>query len=386
MVIKSKIYKYLAFTFIFSSVFGITVYSFLSTRHQAILKTKLLYTFGLVESNWKVEKKQNEYKMHSPTFLIDAIYKSMEGPKSSRYIQLSQENDLLWITGFEVKALDAKTNETISKDFICHMNVDLNDVNYYTQWHLEDRIGKQYPRLTSLSNGFEKYKYPEGFGIPIKGNEYLFITSQALNHNYPSIFKKIKHEILISHEKYDGSQKPLLSKTVYIQLPYNKNNPFEEPLDPRTNQCIPVETKNHSYMDKEGNMLSGHWVVPKGKNTYRSNISEQLDLKDSLRLHFSAIHVHPFATSIALYDRTAQKNVFHSPISNYKNKTGLLEVTPFSSQAGVWLYKNHDYELVLEVDNTSTTNQDMMGSMFLFFYDKELDEKISSKLQLSFLK
>ncbi|VXC32968.1 conserved hypothetical protein [Flavobacterium sp. 9AF] len=378
MIPKSNIYKYLAFTFIFSSVFGIIVYSFLSNRHQAIIKTKLLYTFGIVDNQWEMGKENQKYKMVSPTFLIDAIYKSMEGPKSSRYVQLSDNEDLLWITGFEVKARDAVTNEPVSKDFICHMNVDLNDNNYYSYWHLEDRIGKQYPRLTSLSNGFEKYDYPEGFGIPIKGNEYLFITSQALNHNFPSIFKKIKHEVIINHEKYNGSQKPLLSKTVFIQLPYNKNNPFETPLDPGSNQCIPVETRNHSYMDKDGNMLSGHWVVPKGKNTYHSSINEQLDLTDSLRLHFSAIHVHPFATSIALYDRTAQKNVFKSPISNYKSKTGLIEVTPFSSKEGVWLYKNHDYELVLEVNNTSSTQQDMMGSMFLFFYDKELDEKLEN--------
>jgi hypothetical protein len=38
----------------------------------------------------------------------------------------------------------------------------------------------------------------------------------------------------------------------------------------------------------------------------------------------------------------------------------------FSSEAGVWMYKNHQYDLIEEVDNTSNINQDMMGSMFLF--------------------
>jgi hypothetical protein len=37
------------------------------------------------------------------------------------------------------------------------------------------------------------------------------------------------------------------------------------------------------------------------------------------------------------------------------------------------MYQNHEYELVLEVNNTTKINQDMMGSMFLFFYDAELD-------------
>ena len=48
----------------------------------------------------------------------------------------------------------------------------------------------------------------------------------------------------------------------------------------------------------------------------------------------------------------------------------------FSSESGVWMYQNHEYELVLDVNNTTTTNQDMMGSMFLFFYDEELDRHL----------
>lgn len=373
---NSKIYKYLGFTFILSSLFGITTYNLLSNRHKAIIKTTLVHKLGLVDNNWLVQNDSKEYKMLSPTFIIDAIYKSMEGPKSSRYIQLSQNDEMLWITGFDVKALDAKTNEVISNDNICHMNVDLNDVNYYGSWGLNDRIGKQYPRLTSLSNGFVSFDFPEGYGIPIKGNEFLFITTQALNHNEKPVFKKVKHLVTVKNQKYNGTQKPLMSKTVFIQLPYNKQNPFKMPLDPASNQCIPVETKNHSYDDGNGNMLSGHWVIPKGKNSYRSSINSQLQLKDSLRLHFSAIHVHPFTTSIALYDKTTQRNIFKSSVSNYTNKIGLIEVQPFSSVEGIWLYENHEYELVLECNNTSAIDQDMMGSMFLFFYDTELEEKI----------
>lgn len=372
---KSKIYKNLGVIFLiitFSSGIG---YYQLSKKKKAAVKTTLLHKLGLVSNEWEINNTSQNYKMLSPTFLVDDIYKSMEGPSASRYIQLSQENDLIWITGFDIKAIDAKSNEKISNDFICHMNVNLNDVNYYSHWNLEDRIGKQYPRLISLSNGFIHSNFPKGYGIPIMGNDFLHITSQALNHNYKSIFKKIKHEVSITHEKYDGTQKPLMSRTVYIQLPYNKETPYKT-LTSGSNQCIPVDPKYHSYTDNMGNMLSGHWIIPKGKNTYRSSINEQLQLKDSLRLHYSAIHVHPFATSIALHDKTLNKNIFKSEITNYKNKIGLQNVEPFSSIEGVWLYNNHDYELILDVDNTSITDEDMMGSMFLFFYDKELENKI----------
>src|SRR5690606_26064547 len=152
--------------------------------------------------------------------------------KATRLMQLSNSDEMYWITGFDIKAVDAETNEEVSKEFICHMNVDLNDVSYYTNFGLEDRIGKQYPRLTSLSSGFESYAYPKGYGIPMKGNEVLTIISQSLNHNQKKINKKVKHLIDFQYEKYDGSQKPLLSRTVYIQLPYDKHDPFKSPLDP----------------------------------------------------------------------------------------------------------------------------------------------------------
>lgn len=378
---KSKIYKILGVLFLIGIIGGGIFYFQLTKRKKAIVKTTILHTLGLVDSEWQIESTSSVHKMLSPTFLVDGIYKSMEGPQASRFIQLSEAEDLFWITGFDIKAVDAETNALLSNDFICHMNVDINDVNYYSHWDLKERIGKQFPRLTSLSNGFITSNFPEGYGVPIKGNDFLYITSQVLNHNEVSIFKKLKHEVTITHEPYNGQQKPLMSKTVFIQLPYNIENPYKSPLAPGSNQCVPVDPKYHSYTDAMGQSLSGHWVIPQGKNTYRSSIKDQLQLKDSLRLHYSAIHVHPFATSIALRDVSTGKILFKSTITNFKNKIGLQKVTPFSSIEGIWLYADHDYELVLEVDNTSAIDQDMMGSMFLFFYDKELEDKIKQSIQ-----
>lgn len=304
----------------------------------------------------------------------------MEGPKSSNYVQLSQDSAVLWITGFKVKALNSKTGKQISNDFICHTNVDFNDVKYFSNFHLENRIGKQYPRMTSLSHGLENFKFPKGFGIPMKGNDLLYVTTQSLNHNIPDANYLIKHEVTIEYSSETSAVKPLLSKTVFIQLPYDKVDPYKSPLDPGKDFCIPVETKNHSYEDGKGNVLSGHWVIPVGKNTYRSSIDSQMQLQDSLRLHAAAIHVHPFATAITLFDKTTKKAIFTSHITNHKEKIGLSNIDAFSSEAGKWLYKNHEYELILEVNNTSTVNQDMMGSMFLFFYDQELDLKIQKGL------
>ncbi|RTY88551.1 hypothetical protein EKL32_24670 [Flavobacterium sp. GSN2] len=334
----------------------------------------------MVDSKWLVNNDTKTYRMISPDFYIDGIYKSMEGPKSSNYVQLSQDSAVLWITGFKVKALNSKTGKRISNDFICHTNVDFNDVKYYSNFHLENRIGKQYPRMTSLSHGLENFKFPKGFGIPMKGNDLLYVTTQSLNHNLPDANYLIKHEVTIEYSNESSAIKPLMSKTVFVQLPYDKVDPYKSPLDPGKDFCIPVETKNHSYEDGKGNVLSGHWVIPVGKNTYRSSIDNQIQIKDSLRLHAAAIHVHPFATAITLFDNTTKTAIFTSHIINHKGKIGLASIEVFNSETGIWLYQNHQYELVLDVNNTSKGSQDMMGSMFLFFYDQELDQKIQKGL------
>ena len=157
-MVKPKIYKIITGVLLLIVIAILAVYSQLSNRHRAIVKTTLLHKSGLIDGKWSVDNKLQSYNMISPSFLIDGIYTSMEGPKSSKYVQLSQDSTLLWITGFKVTAIDAKSRRPLSNDFICHTNVDFNDVKYFSGFNLTDRIGKQYPRLTSLSNGMEDFR------------------------------------------------------------------------------------------------------------------------------------------------------------------------------------------------------------------------------------
>jgi hypothetical protein len=375
----SKVYKISGVIVLVLVIAGAVWYKMLPNRHKAIIKTTLLHKLHLIDSDWDIDNSRQTYAMISPSFLIDGIYKSMEGPKSSNYVQLSQDSTLLWLTGFHVRALDAKTKQPISNDFICHTNIDFNDVKYFSNFGLTDRIGKQYPRMTSLSHGLENFSFPKGYGVPMKGNDLLYVTTQSLNHNFPDANFQVKHEVTIEYSRDTTHVKPLMSRTAFIMLPYDKKDPYKEPTDPGTNQCIPVETKNHSYDDGNGNKMSGHWVVPVGKNTYRSDVNNQLLIADSLRLHAAAIHVHAYATSITLFDKTTNRPVFKSRIINHEKSVGLSKIEQFSSEEGVWMFADHNYEIVLEVNNTTAGQQDMMGSMFLFFYDKELDDILSRK-------
>jgi hypothetical protein len=172
--------------------------------------------------------------------------------------------------------------------------------------------------------------------------------------------------------------KPLQSKTVFVMLPYDEANPFQGPTDASPNMCLPVETGNHSYKNEDGDNLSGHWVIFPGKESYYYDITDQLQLTDSTTMHHIATHLHPFAETLAFRDKTLGTILFTSEAKNYSNKIGLKNVSYFSSIEGIMLYPDHNYELVLETDNTTTINQDMMASMFVFLYDKTLDEKIQA--------
>lgn len=361
------------------TIIGGIYYLKLPNRHKAIIKTKLYHGLGIVDERWNIQSNDSSIRIVTPTLVIDNIYKSMEGPKVMRSIQLDKtKNDLVWLSSFETRALSTNEVDQLSNDYICHTNIDLYEGEHYGKWQLNDRIGKQYPRLTSMSNGIESYSLPDGFGIPLFTNESLFLATQSLNHNIVGDPFTIKHEVNLGFKPHSSNMRPLMSKTVFVMLPYDSDNPFQGPTEDNPNLCLPIETKNHSYTNDQGEALSGHWVIFPGKDKYKYDITHQLQLRDSTTMHHVATHLHPFAETLSLRDKTMDSTLFVSKAENYKDKIGLKNVTYLSSVEGIMLYPNHHYELVLETNNTTNKNQDMMASMFLFLYDKEMHEKIKT--------
>lgn len=351
------------------------LYFSLKNRYQAIIKTTLLQQIGVLKKEWITDQTSSSIHLFSPTFWVDGLYKSMEGPKSTKPVQITTDQKLIWLKGFSIAAFDPDTGKPLSNDFICHMNLDLFEQNYYSAFNLPQRIGQWYPRITSLSHGQEEFNLPQGFGFPIMGNEILYVTTQTLNHNYPSISQNVQHRVTMNYSTAQDI-KPVMMRAAYIQLPYEWSDLNKVPLDRQAELCLPVDMKNHSYVDAMGNKISGHWRIPPGKNTYRSEVSDLLKLKDSVRLHAANVHVHPFAEKITLRNKTTNRTLFESLITNYSDKIGMRKVDAFSSEEGLWMNPDHIYELVLEVNNTSAVEQDMMGSMFLFFYDAEMDQQL----------
>lgn len=371
-----KCYKIIFIVFCSLIFFGAIYYISLSNRHQAIIKTRLLHSLHIIDPEWSKNTTTKNIQLTSPSFLIDNIYKSMEGPKASTFFTLAPEKDELnWMTGYSVNALNPINNKQLSNDLVCHFNIDYQDQEHHGKWNLLDRVNKQYPRLLSLSHGIESINFPIGFGYPFFSNEKFFITTQVLNHNIIDSTFNIKHEINIKYTT-KKTLKPLYPKTIYMMLPFNMDG-IDKPFNKiPENSCIPVETKNHTYFNKSGETLSGHWKIFKEEKKYTYDTTKQLGIKDTVTVHQIVPHLHPFAKKFSLIDKTNNSIIYSCDVINHENKIGLTSTPSLSSEKGVIMYPTHQYELELITNSPLDEPQDMMASLFLFLYDKELDLKI----------
>jgi hypothetical protein len=107
-----------------------------------------------------------------------------------------------------------------------------------------------------------------------------------------------------------------------------------------------------------------------------------MNLPFDTRVHYIAIHLHPFAESLELRDLTADTTVFKSAVRSPFDRIGIDHVEHFSSEEGIPVFEDHEYELVSVYNNTTGEEQDSMAVMFLYVLDKELEKTDLAKLQM----
>jgi len=352
-------------------------YAQLSNRHKAIVKTKILHTFHIIDPSWDIQKKDQELALESPDLLVDNLYQSMDGPQAVLNLNLNEGGTkVTWITGFKAEVFKEGT-QTHNNDFLCHTNIDFYDAVHYKNLNLPKRINIQYPRLGTLSNGINELNFPKGFGFPVASDDAFIIASRTLNHNIEDAFFKVKHHIKLKTANSEASLKPLRPKGLVLMLPYDLENPYDsEKNDPKL--CAPIDLKNHSGPGADGVPLSAHWKLPEGKTRYEFDVTYQLYLQEDTRIHAMAAHLHPGAETFILYDTTTDQPVYTFNCENYANKVGLKNVPSYSSEEGILLKADHSYKLILETFNPSTDFRDMMAVLFLYLHDTEMEEHLKT--------
>ncbi len=340
------------------------------------------------------EKGSGEAGIQSKEFLtavhfIDAKYKSMQGPFTSQRVFLvdAPSRELLWMTGFETAMVDQSGTEPISQEFLCHSNLDLFPDVHQKALGLPARPFSK--RVFTNSQGFPEIQFPEGFGVPIASDEPLLLSSQVVNHNVEDARLKVRQKITVQFARDSDlgqPMKPLYQAQAMVMVSLEGHEAYVGTQDPSAGQhgasCIvgeaaggPLAAHKGLVEDSLGQKFTAHWVIGKGRSSFRTLVTEPLGLQFDTTIHYIAVHLHPFAVSLELRDLTADRSLFRSQASNLRGKVGLDHVEAFSSVEGIPVFKDHNYEMITIYDNTTEEKQDSMAVMFLYLLDKEFQRE-----------
>ena len=308
----------------------------------------------------------------------------MKGPASTERFQLGQKPELVWVTGYEAVMVGEDGKSAKPQEFMCHSNLDIDVQKHRKLLTVEPGVSG---RLFTLSQGQFTINFPEGFGVPMLSTESFSLTTQVLNLNEIKAPEKVRHKVTLKYVKDSeakGKMVPLFQKSVYgLQLLEGKDGFYNVSSEKEKHGPGCLEGQNassHTYPDSQGRKFTGHWVVKPGREVNRTLVTKLLSLPYDTKVHYIAVHLHPFAETLELVDLTAKKTVFKSKAKNYRRKIGLQHVDYYSSKEGIMLHKDHAYELVSIYNNTTDEDQDSMAVMYLYMLDKRFKRPSASDL------
>ncbi len=312
--------------------------------------------------------------LRSPVFRIEGPYRSMQGPQSLETVKIAPAAEgEIWVVGYEAHVIDPATSAGRSSEYVCH-NALLREEGFPGQ-----EKGKTEERaLFLVSQGVTKLRFPAGFGMPLAAGENLSYMSQALNHDWDGRAFDLRFDAKVEYLKADEVQAPLkpLFPVQLLGLVSLEGRPARFADGTKENapwadhgaSCSMGKTVPTAgqIRDGSGQRFSAHWVVPPGRQIYRTPIAREVLANAGASIHYAVAHLHPFAESIALRDVSTGRDVIKLNARNFKDRVGLREVEQFSSVKGVALSPHHEFELVSVYNNTSREDQDAMASMWVY--------------------
>jgi hypothetical protein len=351
----------------------------------------------------------------SQVYEVDKIYKSMTGPQSSEAVALEDlpAPELLWIVGFEAVMMDSEGKARISQEFMCHTNLDIDATQH------RERFGWNKlttGRLFTLSQGQYRIDMPKGFGIPILSSEALNLNTQVLNLNVREGKRQVRHKVVMRYMRDKELNQPM--KALYVagafglkllegqdghyglataeaapppeqagaehgEHEHGEHGAGEHGAGEQAHHqahgeghtaCLPgANAGQNEFKDEQGRKFTGHWVVEPGREVNHTRVTELMDLPFDTKVHYIAVHLHPFAESLALKDLTTGKVLYEAKTKQAERGVGLAHVDFFSSEAGIEVFKGHEYEIISVYENTSGEPQDSMAVMNLYLADEEFD-------------
>jgi hypothetical protein len=324
----------------------------------------------------------------SGVYPIEKKYRSMEGPSGIQTVYLGDPSkpELVWLTGMRTEVVGEDGRTPALPELMCHVNIDIDPALHRTLFNLERM---PMARLMTISQGMLAptggftARLPRGYGFPFISNEPLVVFTQVLNLNIESPHLRVRHRVTFEFTRDADLKVPLRSlfnvgasaMVVLADRPSISATMPDSIVDHGPSCAMPrapnAKGMSSDYTDAQGRKLTGHWVVPPGRQENHSDIGIFLNLPYNTKIHYAAVHLHPFAESLSLRDVTASTTLVKAWARNPQRRIGLDHVDTIYSEEGIPLLKGHRYEMVSIYNNTTAVNQDSMASMFFAVDDPE---------------
>lgn len=296
----------------------------------------------------------------------------------------AEQRKLYWLKGFKLEVLDENGNVMPSAEFICHLNLDVDEKMRNEIFPNGERNAVS--RLLTITQGQTEMRFPEGFAYPVAGDEVWKVAFQAANRT-TNEHRRIRHRATFYFVKDADLVNPITalylrvpSLAVVVDRPYAEAANYEKKSHPSCEMVsrgvnAPNSSTGGVHTDKKGRVLSGHWVVPPGKHEYFGVINDQdpaFSRKDRT-LRYGWVHIHPCCEETVIRKcNGGSKEVLCSAKAETEMKGDGLELKhiEFLQPAqGLVLHKAGTYEIGARYNNTTSGALDSMVTVGMFFDD-----------------
>lgn len=299
--------------------------------------------------------------------LIDRIYPSMRGPNKEEHVNLTKSDGAVWITRYRAEVLDPATGSGL-QEYMCHTNLDLagvpkSEANGYMRQEF------------CISQGQKEIVMPKGYAlrIPDDNNLQWRLWVMVLNNNDHVVKKVLNFQSRI--EYYDAvtaAKKKLIplyqTGAALFPLTVDSN---ARPGEPTVKTAVEAEVSDRM----DGRRRTGHWMVPPGRQELAEDVTRQMNIKRDTTIHYIWMHIHPYAESVEIWDKTANKSLWKGTCQNDPNpkRAAILSTDHYSSTTGLKVYKDHQYELRSVYNNVTDHDVDAMVSVWMYARSYEKD-------------
>ena len=115
-------------------------------------------------------------------------------------------------------------------------------------------------------------------------------------------------------------------------------------------------------------------MIPPGSYKTRVPVTDQLEIPSDTTIHYVTAHLHPYAKSVSLIDKTDGVTLFTIESTDFEDRRGVARMAEWKSADGVPIARSHEYELLTEYDNPTRGLIDAMSILYIYALDRQFEQ------------